>query len=351
MTEENPLISIIIPIFNGAKWMKRCFDSILSQSAIGILNLEICVCDDSSTDDTRNVLESWKETFDKVGIPLKIISYSTTPGGVGFAKNRAVGISRGEYLCFQDIDDVMLPERIMKQFDKARSLPANMIVGCKFIREPENSTLRYTKWANCLTQNQLDLQVFTSHGPTVIMPTWFLHRKVYDSVAGFVENEKGIPEDLIFFYKHLDLGGKICRVDETLLIYTFHLDQTTFSIHEDTIWNLRVERLERVILENWGMFTIWNAGKQGRKLFNSLSQNSRNKVCGMCDVDKNKIGHKYMSYNPDDRMPGPEIDIVHYKDAVSPFVICVKMDLTEGVFEKNLKELNLEEGIDYIMFS
>ncbi|KAJ8954088.1 hypothetical protein NQ318_004393 [Aromia moschata] len=170
-------------------------------------------------------------------------------------------------------------------------------------------------------------------------------------VGGFFESKHGTPEDLVFFNKHLDFGGKIYRVDECLLIYTFHSNQATLSVHEDTIWNLRVERLERVVLNNWPTFTIWNAGKQGRKLYNSLSQENKNKVVALCDVDRNKIGRKYVPFDAVERKCGPGIDIIHFRDAVAPFVICIKIDLTEGVFENNLKALNLREGIDYIMFS
>lgn len=122
------------------------------------------------------------------------------------------------------------------------------LVGCQFRREPPDSTARYTKWANSLSSEQLHLQIFTSHGPTVIMPTWFCHRKVYDRyscnykqnyilhcltrVGGFTEKLHGCPEDLLFFYQHLDLGGTVCRVDEVLLVYTFHPNQTTFTIKE-----------------------------------------------------------------------------------------------------------------------
>ena len=51
-------------------------------------------------------------------------------------------------------------------------------------------------------------------------------------LGGFDETGKGTPEDLIFFYHHLDLGGKINRVDEILLIYRYHPLQTTFSVDE-----------------------------------------------------------------------------------------------------------------------
>ncbi|KAL1516652.1 hypothetical protein ABEB36_000535 [Hypothenemus hampei] len=315
------LVSIIIPIYNGSSWITKCFENILKQSAVGVLDLEICVCDDHSTDNTLELLYNWKSTFERVNIPFKIYRNEEYQRGVGHSKNSAVHISSGKFLCFQDVDDIMLSDRIIKQYERALQEQPNTIIGCKFVRSPLNSTTRYTNWANGLSQEQLNLQVFTSHGPTVIMPTWFCHRSVFESVGGFVESRQGCPEDLIFFNKHLDSGGKIARVDDVLLVYTFHQNQTTFSINEETIWNIRLERLERVVLNKWPHFTIWNAGKQGRKLYKSLCEENKNKVMVFCDVDLNKIGKKYSHFDNTERSFSREIDIIHFKNAAPPFVI------------------------------
>ena len=57
------------------------------------------------------------------------------------------------------------------------------------------------------------LQIYTSHGPTLIAPTWFMSRKLYDAVGGFDESRAfGYPEDLKFFYDALKLGVKLIRV-------------------------------------------------------------------------------------------------------------------------------------------
>ncbi|XP_066155061.1 queuosine-tRNA galactosyltransferase-like [Euwallacea fornicatus] len=349
--QNSHLISIIIPIFNASPWIQLCFEGILKQTALETLRLEICVCNDCSTDNTPQLLESWKVSFEKLGIPFKIHTNTDQNKGVGYSKNRAVGISSGDFLCFQDSDDVMLPDRVIKQYEKALLTPLDTIIGCQFRREPLNSTVRYTKWANNLTKLQLNLQVFTSHGPTVIMPTWFCHRSLYERVGGFCENNQGCPEDLLFFYKHLDLGGKVARVDQILLIYTFHANQTTFSINQDTIWSIRLQRLETLVLQKWPSFTIWNAGKQGRRFYNSLAQQNKDKVAAFCDVDLNKIGRKYQYFNAEGRKFQREVSIIHFKDATPPFVICVKIDLTNGVFEENLNSLHLQEGVDYVMFS
>lgn len=106
------------------------------------------------------------------------------------------------------------------------------IIGSQFIR-PDDSTKRFTEWANVLPKDKLQVQIYTTNGPTIIMPTWFCHRKVFHRIpGGFDEGGRGVPEDLIFFYKHLDLGGQIERVDEVLLFYNYHKAATTFSIQE-----------------------------------------------------------------------------------------------------------------------
>jgi len=84
-----------------------------------------------------------------------------------------------------------------------------------------------------MTPDQLKLEVYMSFGPTIVMPGWFCHRKVYDRIqGGFDESGKGTPEDLIFFYKHLDADGEVIRVDKTLLTYRYHSQSTTFSVSE-----------------------------------------------------------------------------------------------------------------------
>jgi hypothetical protein len=71
----------------------------------------------------------------------------------------------------------------------------------------------------------------------------------------------------------------------------------------------------------------------------------------LCDVDEKKIGKKYISFNPETRHNGRPLDIIHFRKAVPPFVICVKIDLTNGEFEKNLLSLQLIENVDYVLFS
>lgn len=341
-------VSIIIPVYNGNKWIDDCIRSVETQNFNG--KLEVSIFNDGSTDGTLSKLEEWRETLREKSISVTIGGHTSNPRGVGYAKNQAVEQSSGVYLCFQDIDDVMSPDRVSKQYQAARS-EQNSIIGSKFHREPEGSTERFTKWANTLSQDQLYSQIYTSHGPTLIMPTWFCHRSVYNKAGGFSEGGKGVPEDLIFFLRHLELGGGLCRVDADLLMYRYHPGATTFSIHEDTIWEIRMEYIQKQVLDKWESFTIWNAGKQGKKFYRNLSSNNQRKVAAFCDVDPKKIKCGAYIYHESKEKIKPTVPIVHFQSAKPPFIICMKLDLTGGEFEKNLASLNLKEGADFFHFN
>ncbi|RXG68768.1 UDP-GlcNAc:betaGal beta-1,3-N-acetylglucosaminyltransferase-like protein 1 [Armadillidium vulgare] len=290
-------VSIILPIYNAGQWLDECLSSILVQEHD--LKIEVSIFFDSCTDNSVAIFEKWVPKFQEDFIEVKISKEENDkPKGVGYAKNKCVEQSNGEYLCFLDADDIMLPNRLRYQYNLAVN-KKDELIGCKFRRIPEGSTNRFTKWANSLTKGQLNTQIFTSNGPTIIMPTWFCHRSVYD---------------------------------------------------KRTIWDIRVKELEDLVLNKWEKFTIWNAGKQGRKLYRSLRKEYQKKVTCFCDVDVNKIGTFY-TYELSDEKPKTKIPIVHFREAKPPFILCMKLDLTKGVFEENLASLRLTEGEDYHHFN
>lgn len=140
------------------------------------------------------------------------------------------------------------------------------------------------------------------------------------------------------------------RHDDELLVYRYHPQATTFSIDEQTIWNIRMKELEMRVLCCWEAFTIWNAGKQGRKFYRSLSKEAQRKVVAFCDVDAKKVNSFY-TYEESPERPKPKVPIVHFTEAHPPLVICMKLELTGGKFEENLASLQLEEGKDYHLFN
>ena len=190
-----PTISIILPVHNGERWIDGCLASLLAQTILadGAARLELSAYDDGSSDGTWPSLQRWAPRLEAAGVRAVLgRSGAAAGGGCGFAKNRAVAQSSGEWLCFQDVDDEMMPGRIAAQLAAARERPAALI-GARVRREPEGSTARYAEWANTISAAQLVLHRFREC--TLLMPTWFMARAVFEAGGGFREEK---CEDLLF---------------------------------------------------------------------------------------------------------------------------------------------------------
>ncbi|RPE03506.1 glycosyltransferase [Candidatus Pantoea deserta] len=97
MTLNDPLISVIVPVYNAENSIVRCVESVLAQ---GEPRVELILIDDGSTDSSPVMLESWR-----AHPQVRIISQRN--GGVSSARNAGIAASRGAYLRFVDADDFL----------------------------------------------------------------------------------------------------------------------------------------------------------------------------------------------------------------------------------------------------
>lgn len=97
---DRPIVSIIIPVYNGAASLPRCLNSILAQP---FRQWECIVVDDGSTDDTRTVCESF------VAKDSRFCLIHKENGGVGSARNVGIDFAKGDKITFVDSDDEVLP--------------------------------------------------------------------------------------------------------------------------------------------------------------------------------------------------------------------------------------------------
>ena len=94
--EDNPQISVIVPFYNGEKYLNQCIDSILNQD---YENLEIVLVNDGSKDNTATLLNEYLDKDSRI----KVIHQENK--GVGTARNMALDCICGDYVCFIDQDD------------------------------------------------------------------------------------------------------------------------------------------------------------------------------------------------------------------------------------------------------
>jgi len=310
--------------------------------------------DDGSVDASPAIIKKFKPIFQANNI-LVAHSRGEEKHGPGYARNRAVEQSSGMYLCFLDSDDVMLPTRIIDQFS-ALNNAEDTIVGSGFKRIPENSTVHYTKWANTLTDEQLYLQQYREL--TLIQPTWFCHRKVFDRVGGYYDgNDISEPEDLIFFQKHLENGGKLKRVDKPLILYRYH--DTNLSLLRPLIklFTTRLRFFERRVLSTklWeNGFVVWGAGKGGQEFLDEIMPEYRSKVLAMCDYDVEQERVFEKTYHLEDGTQQEiKIPIIHFDNvSTGPIACSVGPKRGRNAFESNVRSvmdrLGLIEGETFI---
>ena len=107
---NNPKVSIIIPAYNSQKFLKECILSALAQT---ITDKEIIIINDGSTDDTLKIAKSF-ENNDVIVIDQK-------NKGASSARNVGVAIARGKYIQFLDADDILHPDKILRQVELLES--------------------------------------------------------------------------------------------------------------------------------------------------------------------------------------------------------------------------------------
>ena len=104
------LVSIIIPCYNGEKTVARCLESVLAQDHT---HIETIVVNDGSVDGSAQVVASYEAHFRERGMELRLVNQENR--GLAGAINGGLAVFRGDYLCWIDCDDYLLPGSVSKR--------------------------------------------------------------------------------------------------------------------------------------------------------------------------------------------------------------------------------------------
>lgn len=123
--KNEKLISIVIPIYNGAKYISNIYTNIMNQTYRPI---ELIFVNDGSKDDSENVLKDIVKMHNCKS-EIKIIILSGPNGGIAVARNRGMAASTGEYVMFADQDDWLEKDCVEKLMQVAGLTDADMVIG------------------------------------------------------------------------------------------------------------------------------------------------------------------------------------------------------------------------------
>ena len=198
---SDPLISCIVTVFNGERFLGEALDSILAQS---YRRLEIIVVDDGSTDATAEVAARYAQR----------IRYLRQPnGGAASAKNRGLSVAQGELIAFLDADDIWHPDKLTRQQARLLTLP--------------ELTLCFTRFQNFWTPELSDeAERYRDDPMAAPLSAWsigtlLVARAVFVQLGQFQEGLRG-NENMLWFLHAAGKGARIEVLPEVLMQRRIH---------------------------------------------------------------------------------------------------------------------------------
>ncbi len=200
-------VSIIIPVYNAEKYLKQCLESILEQT---YTNIEIIIINDGSTDNSKNIIEKYKNEFSEI----KIVNQANS--GVSNSRNVGINISTGNYIMFVDSDDIIIKDYIEQLMSILKKYGLDVIKS-SFKNFKEDSK-KYTdisfykdQYRNIDKDEINKLFIETTNFNSSCMQ--IISKKIIDDNNITFEKNIGFAEDFLFTYKVFQVANKIGYVN------------------------------------------------------------------------------------------------------------------------------------------
>ncbi len=227
--EQNPKISVVVPVYNVEHYVEKCFDSILNQT---YHNLEIIIINDGSTDGSRDKCEKYLRTDDRVQLICK------RHEGIAAARNAAVERATGEYIGFVDSDDWIAPDMYEMLYRNAVDYNADISeCAVKEIYGSDNISTESEVEAAPIIYEGIEKLFDNIHRANNSLCNKLFRTSLFEGIR-FPEGR--IFEDLATTYRLIERANKIVVSSKEKYCYIFRNNSIThikFDIHHmDVIW-------------------------------------------------------------------------------------------------------------------
>jgi len=223
MNKNEPLISVIIPLYNAEKYIAETIQSVINQT---YTNWELLVVDDCSTDTSRDIVREYESKDNRI----KLIESESNFGGPARPRNIGLENVKGEYIAFLDADDVWLPQKLDKQL--------------KFLRANPNMDICHTL-ANVINENS-EPQGF------------FDNQKAYNKLKPFISQK-----NILFYMNNININSTLMRSNSEL---KFEEDKNLIAVEDWNLWIKLIKNEKKVVLLNEKLlnYRIHNASISNR---------------------------------------------------------------------------------------
>lgn len=203
---SGPCVSVILPVYNGERYLAGAVSSILAQS---LADFELIIINDGSSDATAAILGEFRDP--------RIRLYHQDNRGLPATLNRGIELAQGRYLARQDADDLSFPERLARQVEVMEKTPELSLVGTwarVWVEDRETErTLCHPCRKNLLPFSML----FDTH---FVHSSVMIRKSVLERVGFYSVDSSRQPEDFELWSRILQSGvGSVANLPEFLVAY------------------------------------------------------------------------------------------------------------------------------------
>jgi glycosyltransferase involved in cell wall biosynthesis len=230
-----PRVSIIVPVYNGAKYLRTALDSALGQS---YQDIEVIVVNDGSTDETGEIVRSYEDRR------LRYVEKAN--GGVASALNVGVGAMSGQYFCWLSHDDVFSRHKVRRQVEAYRQFRQRndvILISDYKVIDAHGRLISEVSVDHALIVERPVRAVFRGliHGCTVFLP-----RRVFAEI-GIFDETLPYTQDYDFWLRALS-NFRFFHMKHFLIKSRWHSDQSSkkgnYSEEFNSFWIKAMERLD-----------------------------------------------------------------------------------------------------------
>ncbi len=333
---QDPLVSILIPFKDTARFLPECLDSILNQE---YAHWEVLAINDHSTDDSWEVVNTFVEEDSRINV------FENEGKGIIDALRTAYTESQGLFITRMDSDDVMGPNKlqvlVQSLLKKGKGHLAVGQVRYFSDRGISNGYERYEQWLNGLTLNGSNYSEIYKEC-VVPSPCWMAYREDLDACGAFDPNRYPEDYDLTFRFYEKELS---CIPCDQVLHYWRDYDTRTSRTSEHYAQNyfleIKLHYFLKLEYDTKRPLTIWGAGNKGKEIAKGLLKRNI-AFFWLCDnpnkIGKSIYGKEMLHYTTLQGLKNPQS------------IVTVANEKAQKMIRDYFLELGQKSGKDYFFF-
>ena len=241
--KKRPFISLIIPVYNVEKYLKKCVDSIINQT---FTDFEIILVDDGSKDNSGIICDEYA-TKDS-----RILVIHKDNGGVSSARNLGIIKASGDWILFVDADDVVPQDTLLYYANSIASNDIDMILGSYATCDENDNIKKYNTNQFEKTISILDCLKLFYHSDTKLFQGYIWNRPMKRSIIMdhhlFFNESIYFKEDGLFAVQYMLCCTKKCLYSSRVVYYYYQHDNSSMHLYNSKVSDKYLTNLDARIL-------------------------------------------------------------------------------------------------------